>query len=174
MSLPPQTASSEATAIAMSDLESGKKRASVTVVSVDSRERPVLGRRRTTNEKAGKVERNQTDHGIEEDALTKVGNFLWKVHTASVFARYGLYIIPVAALLAIPLVLTATVYHNAKAGNIRLLGLFIWIEILWVSLWICKLVAMSVPVVYGTPSSKLGLAIADSSHIKAFRLCAVS
>ncbi|TKA65134.1 hypothetical protein B0A55_11274 [Friedmanniomyces simplex] len=132
----------------MDDLEMGKKTATVTVTSCDSPQRPVLGRRKTS----GAVGETITDHKLAyegvEDALTKVGNFLWKIHNASIITRYALYILPVAALLAVPLVLADTVYADARAGNIRLLGLFIWIEVVWVGLWACKLVASALPLVF--------------------------
>ncbi|KAK3075446.1 hypothetical protein LTR53_001231 [Teratosphaeriaceae sp. CCFEE 6253] len=130
------------------DIEMGKKGANVTVTSLEVPQRPVLGRRKTS----GAVGETITDHKLgyegEEDALTKVGNFLWKIHSASILTRYALYILPVAALLAIPLVLTDTIYKDARAGNIRLLGLFIWIETVWVGLWVCKLIASGLPIVF--------------------------
>lgn len=136
------------------DLESQttKKYPEVTVAAVDpSPERPVLGRRKTTNSfnrvaVGGRT--NTLGYEGDEDALTKIGNFLWKIHSTSVLTRYALYILPVAALLAIPLVLTATVYSDARADGIRLLGLFIWIEIIWLSLWVCKLVAQALPIIF--------------------------
>jgi small-conductance mechanosensitive channel len=147
----PQTASSDATAIAMSDLENGKKSASVNVESVD--QRPILGRRKTTSEKI-KVGGQALDMGYEgrEDGLTKVGNFFWKIHKTSILTRYALYIIPVAALLAIPLVLTATIYADDTAKGVRLLGLFIWIEMIWVLLWLCKLCAQGAPIIFQAAS----------------------
>ena len=143
----PQTAWSGATTIAMSDLEAGKKGANVTVTSVDSPQRPILGRRKTTTDDANAAGTAQKSL-LEEDGLTKVGNFLWKIHSASVITRYALYILPVAMLLAIPLVLTATVYTNTTIGDIRLLGLFIWIEMCWVLLWASKLLALAVPTIF--------------------------
>ncbi|KAK3659819.1 hypothetical protein LTR56_001183 [Elasticomyces elasticus] len=146
----PYTSGSDTTAYAMSgeDIELGKKTPNVTITSCDSLQRPVLGRRKTS----GMVGETITDHKLgyegEEDALTKVGNFLWKIHGASIITRYALYVIPVAALLAVPLVLTATVYADSRAGDIRLLGLFVWIEVLWVGLWVCKLVATALPIVF--------------------------
>ncbi|KAK5724398.1 hypothetical protein LTR15_004443 [Elasticomyces elasticus] len=150
MPIAPYTSGSDTTAYAMSgeDIELGKKTPNVTITSCDSLQRPVLGRRRTS----GMVGETITDHKLgyegEEDALTKVGNFLWKIHGASIITRYALYVIPVAALLAVPLVLTATVYADSRAGDIRLLGLFVWIEVLWVGLWVCKLVATALPIVF--------------------------
>lgn len=144
----PNTAGSDTTAIGMADLELGKKLpTSITITSVDSPERPVLGRRKTTPSITATAEQKLGYEG-EEDALTKVGNLLWKIHTASILTRYALYILPVAALLAIPLVLTDTVYSTARAGEVRLLGLFIWIEVIWVALWVCKLVASALPIVF--------------------------
>ncbi|KAK4958033.1 hypothetical protein LTR10_004458 [Elasticomyces elasticus] len=146
----PYTSGSDTTAYAMSgeDIELGKKMPNVTITSCDSLQRPVLGRRKTS----GMVGETITDHKLgyegEEDALTKVGNFLWKIHGTSIITRYALYVIPVAALLSIPLVLTATVYADSRAGDIRLLGLFVWIEVLWVGLWVCKLVATALPIVF--------------------------
>lgn len=134
--------------IHLSDLESGSKKATFTINSMDSpSERPVLGRRRTTHS-APEASSGPTVIEEEEDTLTKVGNFLWKIHSANVITRYALYILPVAAILAVPLVLTATIYKDEKAGDVRLLGIFVWIEIIWVSLWICKLLAKAVPFVF--------------------------
>ncbi|KAK3678577.1 hypothetical protein LTR78_001875 [Recurvomyces mirabilis] len=136
--------------MAMADLELGKKgNPNVTITSIDSPTRPVLGRRKTSTGIDGEIIPDvKLGYDGEEDALTKVGNFLWKIHNASILTRYALYILPVAALLAIPLVLTATVYSGSAAGGIRLLGLFIWFEVIWVGLWICKLVATIVPIVF--------------------------
>lgn len=55
---------------------------------------------------------------------------------------------PVAAMLAIPLVLMDTIYRDVRAGNIRLLGLFIWLEIVWVSVWVCKIGAKALPLIF--------------------------
>jgi small-conductance mechanosensitive channel len=150
----PTTPSTGGKSILLEDLESGnnKKATNVTINSMDSpSERPVLGRRRTTHSAP------EADHGDaklatyredDEDALTKIGNFLWKIHSANVLTRYALYILPVAALLAVPLILTDTVYKDAKAGEVRLLGIFVWLEVIWGSLWICKLCAQAVPYIF--------------------------
>jgi hypothetical protein len=71
----------------------------------------------------------------------------FKIQSSSIVVRYGLYIIPVAALLAIPLVIAA-LKPELQAGKVKLLGLLVWMEIVWCSLWICKLVAHSLPFVF--------------------------
>ncbi|KAK4508811.1 hypothetical protein PRZ48_002550 [Zasmidium cellare] len=113
--------------------------------------RPVLGRRKTSERHGATGNSSSTEklaYSGDEDALTKIGNFLYKIHSASILTRYALYILPVAALLAVPVALTATVYGDRNAGNIRLLGLFIWIEIIWFALWMCKLIAHGLPFVF--------------------------
>lgn len=126
------------------------KKPAVTVTTVETG-RPMLGRRKTTSSL------NVTDivdkaevlaYDGEEDALTKVGNFIFKIHSASVITRYALYILPVAALLAIPLALTATRYQSVRADKIQLTGLFIWLEIIWLALWVCKLIAQAFPILF--------------------------
>ncbi|KXT04279.1 hypothetical protein AC578_7948 [Pseudocercospora eumusae] len=81
-----------------SDLENGtplKKSMGYTVESEDYQRKCTA--ERWANEKLGAYEG-------EEDTITKIGNALWKIHSASILTRYSLYILPVAALLAIPLV----------------------------------------------------------------------
>lgn len=141
------TPSKDVNSILLSDLESGggKKATNITIHSVDSAsERPVLGRRKTTHSNLDAAPRTGA-YEEEEDTLTKVGNFLWKIHSANVLTRYALYILPVAALLAVPLILTDTVWKDSKAGNVRLLGIFVWIEVIWIGLWACKLLAKGLP-----------------------------
>ena len=96
----------------------------------------MLGRRTTTrNFDVDQTEALAYDDG--EDALSKMGKYLHKVHSASVLTRYSLYILPVAILLAIPMIVTASPpYDDKRADGIRLLGLFIWIEIIWLALWV--------------------------------------
>lgn len=78
----PQTASSEATAYNMSDFGDVKKEMDVTVTSLDANsQRPVLGRRRTTNGPQIGAEAQKTIYEHEEDQLTKVGNAIWSVTT---------------------------------------------------------------------------------------------
>ena len=152
MSLPGASSSSDTMAIPMYDLESGdKKGANVTVLSLETPNRPILGRRKTSEKVTEGQEMGKGFHEPEEDGLTKVGNFLWRIHRASIIARYALYVLPVAAILAVPLALAATVYRDVDVGHnprIQLLGLFVWIEMIWVLLWIAKLIAQVAPMVF--------------------------
>ena len=132
----------------MYDLESGSQKGPyVTTTSVDTPKRPILGRRRTS-EKVVEGEEKAMKYEQQEDGLTKVGNFLWELHRSSIILRYALYVLPVAAILAIPLCLTATVYRSATIDNTPLLGLFVWIEMIWVLLWVAKLISQFAPIIF--------------------------
>jgi hypothetical protein len=131
--------------VPMADLETGvKKEVGVTITTVNTNEigRPLFGRRKTTSSILGPAESSSQSYDTEEDAFTKVGNFFWKIHTTNVLTRYALYILPVATLLAIPLILTDTVYTKAHAGSVRLLGLFVWIEVIWLGPYCSKLLVV--------------------------------
>lgn len=109
----------------------------------------MLGRRKTTSDAVPSVvDAQKQGYGHEDDGLTKIGNFVAKIHSASILTRYALYVLPIALMLAIPIIVLDTVCNRNERlrGDIDLLGLFIWLEVLWVILWIAKLVAMAVPV----------------------------
>ncbi|KAI4717755.1 hypothetical protein E4T48_06040 [Aureobasidium sp. EXF-10727] len=117
--------------------------------SPDSPKRPTIqlqGRRRTTSslDQPEQTLPQQTT----DDTLTQIGNLFKKIHGFSIITRYALYVLPVATLLVIPLALFDTVYKDKRAGHIRLLGLFIWLEVVWLGLWVCKLLAKAMPVVF--------------------------
>lgn len=176
-SIPPDTASSQRTAYAMDDLESGglKKQPGITIQAADNPVRPPLGRRKTTNEDVKAAVDAHGKFEADEDTLSKIGSFLWRIHTASIVTRYALYVLPVGLLLAIPLILS-TMHpkqaepgqpkpHDWMIGQIRLLGLFIWIEIAWVSLWICKIVAHFLPVVFQAVAGVISTGIRKYTQI---------
>lgn len=75
----PQTASSQGTTdITMSEFDGTKKEMDVTITSVDGNvHRPVLGRRKTTNELCSGTDEQSLGDDHEEDGLTKFGNLLW-------------------------------------------------------------------------------------------------
>jgi len=62
--------------------------------------------------------------------------------------RYCIYVVPVAAILIIPVVLYATTWRLRTIKGIHGLGVFIYVEILWISLWIAKLLAAALPYVF--------------------------
>lgn len=68
----------------------------------------------------------------EEDAdgtLTRMGRIYAKIVNFSVITRYFIYVLPLALLLAIPIIVGATAARKAEIGGVRIVWLFTWIEI---------------------------------------------
>lgn len=128
-----------------------------------------------------------TDDG--DGALTTLG-IRWEQLRQNVLVRYTIYIVPAAVALAIPLILFATVFKtsmitstistastnstlsttstqakNATHGGIHILGLFIWIEVIWVMLWIAKLLAKLVPILFQSVAGSIRTGIRKYSLI---------
>lgn len=116
-----------------------------------------------TNEKAGlfnryagrrKIKRVNTRGTVrtnakgEEEVLTRMGRIYSKVRDFSVFTRYFLYVLPLALLIAVPIVIGATAAKRARLGHVRILWLFTWIELVWLSLWVSKLFAHYLPSIF--------------------------
>ncbi|KAJ9149439.1 Mechanosensitive ion channel protein [Pleurostoma richardsiae] len=108
--------------------------------------------------------------GSEEFSLNAMGRLYNKIIGFSVVTRYLIYVVPVAILLAVPLVIlpitdhgvndehdifvggtltkNGTVVRDANGDPVRggsLFMLFLWIEISWLSLWAAKLFAQFLP-----------------------------
>ncbi|KAL2856667.1 Mechanosensitive ion channel-domain-containing protein [Aspergillus pseudoustus] len=84
----------------------------------------------------------------EDGTITRLGRFYNAVLNFSIVTRYMIYVAPLAALIAIPIIVGATAAPDAKIGGVGLPWFFTWIEVVWVSLWVCKLVAKVIPFVF--------------------------
>jgi len=85
----------------------------------------------------------------EEDTMTRMGVIYDKIMNFSIITRYFLYVLPLALIIAVPIVIGATVAKGAiVTGPIRILWVFTWVEIVWIGLWISKLVAKSTPYIF--------------------------
>jgi len=108
--------------------------------------RHIAGRRRIkVKDSDGGASRG---YGEEEDTLTRMGKIYNKVMNFSIIARYFVYVLPLAALIAAPIVIGATAAQHARLGGVKILWLFTWIEVVWLSLWISKVFARSLPSVF--------------------------
>ena len=83
----------------------------------------------------------------------KVAKFFKYIHHSSFIVRYLTYIIPVVALLQIPLLLGALVFPTAHVGGVQLTWFSIWLEIVWLTLWASRIVAKCIPWPLGIISS---------------------
>lgn len=104
--------------------------------------RRVAGRRKTKKSMG-----RQGEDG-EEASLNQMGRLYDKILNFSVVTRYFLYVLPLALIIALPIIIGATAAKNAAIGGVRIVWLFTWIEIVWLSIWVSKLAALSLPSVF--------------------------
>lgn len=101
------------------------------------------GRRRVMTDRMGRrVE------APEDGTLTRMGKFYSKILNFSVVTRYFIYVLPLAALIAIPIIIGATAAPNARIGGVWIVWFFTWVEVVWLSLWVSKVIAHYVPFLF--------------------------
>ncbi|KAL4807259.1 Mechanosensitive ion channel-domain-containing protein [Aspergillus unguis] len=93
-------------------------------------------------------EKGRSADEAEDGTVTRLGRFYQAVLNFSVITRYLIYFIPLGVLLAIPIIVGATAAQDAKIGGVSLPWFFCWFEVVWASLWVCKLVAKIIPYVF--------------------------
>ncbi|KAK8214227.1 serine/threonine protein kinase [Phyllosticta capitalensis] len=81
----------------------------------------------------------------EEDYVNRMGRIYYAILNFSIITRYFLYVAPLAICIAIPIIVGATVAQNAKIGGVRIVWFFTWIEVVWCSIWVAKIVAHFLP-----------------------------
>ena len=102
------------------------------------------GRRKATKDKSAGP---KGDDG-EEDTLTQMGQIYNKILNFSIVTRYFLYVLPLALLIAIPIIVGATAAQRSEIGCVRTVWVFTWLEIVWLSLWVSKLAAKTLPFIF--------------------------
>ena len=103
----------------------------------------VAGRRKVAKDKG-----NKRGADGEEEVVTKMGKIYNKILNFSIVIRYTVYVLPVALLFAIPIIIGATAAPGANAGGVRIVWIFAWAEIVWLSLWVSKLFAKFLPHIF--------------------------
>lgn len=86
----------------------------------------------------------------EADTITRMGEIYNKILNFSIVTRYTLYIAPIALIIAVPIVIGATAAKNAKIGGIAMDWFFVWIEVVWLSLWTSKVFAKLLPLIFAS------------------------
>jgi small-conductance mechanosensitive channel len=84
----------------------------------------------------------------EDGTLTRMGKIYQAILNFSIVTRYIIYVTPIALLIAIPIIVGATVAEDARIGGVTLPWFFAWIEVVWLSLWICKIIAHFLPYLF--------------------------
>ncbi|KAF2204819.1 hypothetical protein GQ43DRAFT_468757 [Delitschia confertaspora ATCC 74209] len=118
--------------------------------------RSIHGRRRLRHVDSKGNVRSGDDHSDEKLALNKMGMLYSKILNYSVVTRYLIYVSPLAIALAIPIIVAVVLDQGrVKEGKkrLRIAGVqmymfFLWIEVVWLSLWACKIVAHFVPRIF--------------------------
>lgn len=76
-----------------------------------------------------------------QNPATGVSKFFKRVHNSSFIIRYITYITPIVLILLIPLLVGGLVpgingAEGAHVGGVRLLWFMVWLEIVWLTLWL--------------------------------------
>lgn len=114
-----------------------------TYVEHDDAQMPIIH-----EEKKSKIRRRkawQEDH--KKEKLTKAGMLYRRVKDFSFVTRWLVFIVPVAILIAIPIIVGAFRTELEIAG-VRIVWFFVWIEVVWFGLWVSKLVARLLPYIF--------------------------
>ena len=111
-------------------------------------EKPAYFKRRPAGRRKAAKNQRHTEGDGEEDTLTQMGRIYNKILNFSIATRYFLYVLPLAILIAIPIIIGATAAPEASFGHVRIVWIFSWVEIVWLSLWISKLAAKALPAVF--------------------------
>jgi hypothetical protein len=87
---------------------------------------PRIGRRKT-NTGLGAFD---GPHVEEQDGtITKMGRIYQKILHFSVVTRYFIYVLPLAALLAVPIIVGIFAFPGARVGGVRMVWFFSWLEV---------------------------------------------
>ena len=114
----------------------------------EKNEKAGLFRRAAAGRRRKAKEQNRGHSREDEDALTEMGRLYNKILNFSVVTRYFLYVLPLALIIAVPIIIGATATKHRRIGDVRILWFFTWIEIVWLSLWVSKLAAKLLPHIF--------------------------
>ncbi|KAF4980923.1 hypothetical protein FZEAL_3168 [Fusarium zealandicum] len=98
----------------------------------------------------------------DEASLNAMGKLYNKIIGFSVVTRYLVYVVPVGLLLAVPLIVLSAIgkkeelrvgrkqntKKDAPQDGPALFYIFLWIEIMWISCWVAKVVAIFLPALF--------------------------
>lgn len=88
-----------------------------------------------------------------ENPTTNVSKFFKKVHNSSWLVRYFTYITPMVLVILIPILVGALAFPNADVGGVKLVWFSIWLMIVWLTLWLGRVIAKCLPWPIGMVSS---------------------
>ncbi|CZS89190.1 hypothetical protein WAI453_010358 [Rhynchosporium graminicola] len=84
---------------------------------------------------------------------TKIAKMFKKIHNSIFLVRWFFYIAPLTILLLIPTLFGLFLFKDATVGDTHLFWFGIWLEIVWLTLWLGRLIAKCLPYPLGLISS---------------------
>jgi hypothetical protein len=84
----------------------------------------------------------------QKTALNRMGRVYDKILNYSIVTRYMIYVAPFALLLAIPIVVSQTGTITGSVHGTNQKKFWIWIEIVWLSFWVMKILAHFLPNIF--------------------------
>lgn len=120
------------------------------VPTISNEKTGLFHRRGTKKHGRRQIRPNRIGTDGELEKVNWVGRVYKKVVNFSVITRYLIYVAPIALCLAVPIVIgkVTEMGKNAFIGGFQLFWFFLWIEIVWLSLWVAKLFALLVPQIF--------------------------
>ncbi|KAA8905315.1 hypothetical protein TRICI_005311 [Trichomonascus ciferrii] len=92
--------------------------------------------------------RGQKKKKSENKIIKRLRSLYTDFMSKTLLTRSFVYWLPLALILFIPLAVGAWGNHEASLGKTRIMWIFIWLEVVWGSLWVCRFVAHIAPHVY--------------------------
>ncbi|QNP99313.1 YALIA101S03e12090g1_1 [Yarrowia lipolytica] len=86
-----------------------------------------------------------TQRPTEFKIIVKTRAYIRYLMQLSILTRCFVFWLPLAVVFFIPLAIGAWGQPDAELGNVRLSWIFIWVEVMWSSLWVSRLVAHVIP-----------------------------
>lgn len=139
----------------MADYDKSKAMPTASTVEVDEKGSPVRpklhkgghshhfrGRKRVVTPDTNEIQRIGYDG--EADRRTGLGKVYDKIISFGP-ARYILYVVPVGVMLAVPIIIQATRHPHWRMGGAHAFAFCIWLEFVWLGLWVSKVGAMALP-----------------------------
>ena len=113
----------------------------------------------STNEKAGffkgKAHRRQRRPSTpKHHELNAMGRLYSKIFNFSIVTRYLFLSFPLGLLIAVPIVLGATIFSGSNGGHLEtadgvpIVWVFTWVEVVWIALWASKIFAKVLPRIF--------------------------
>jgi len=84
---------------------------------------------------------------------TKFAKIFKKIHNSVFLVRWFFYITPVTLLLLIPTLFGKFLFEDTTVGGVELFWFGIWLEIVWLTLWLGRIIAKCLPYPMGLISS---------------------